>query len=85
MGIILGLASLGTIFLFVILSIGFTNEDDDVFCVASVLGFIFLFAILVTALVTVKKPSAIDVYQGKTTLEITYKNDIPIDSVVVFK
>lgn len=30
-------------------------------------------------------PSAIDVYRGKTTLEITYKDSIPIDSVVVFK
>lgn len=30
-------------------------------------------------------PSAMDVYRGKTTLEITYKNGIPVDSVVVFK
>ena len=30
-------------------------------------------------------PKAIDVYRGKTTLEITYKDSIPVDSVVVFK
>ena len=30
-------------------------------------------------------PTAIDVYRGKTTLEITYKDSIAIDSVVVFK
>ena len=30
-------------------------------------------------------PSAMDVYRGKTTLEITYKDGIPVDSVVVFK
>lgn len=30
-------------------------------------------------------PTAMDVYQNKTTLEITYKDSIPIDSVVVFK
>ena len=30
-------------------------------------------------------PQAIDVYRGKTTLEITYKDSIPIDTVVVFK
>ncbi len=30
-------------------------------------------------------PTALDVYQGKTTLEITYKDSIPVDSVVVFK
>ncbi len=31
------------------------------------------------------KPSAMDVYQGKTTLEITYIDSVAIDSVVVFK
>ena len=31
------------------------------------------------------KPTAMDVYRGKTTLEITYKEGVPIDSVVVFK
>jgi K+ transporter len=30
-------------------------------------------------------PPAIDVYRGKTTLQITYKDSIPIDSVVVYK
>lgn len=29
--------------------------------------------------------SAIDVYRGKTTLEITYRNGVVVDSVVVFK
>jgi hypothetical protein len=32
-----------------------------------------------------KKPTALDVYQGKTTLEITYRDSIPVDSVVVWK
>lgn len=31
------------------------------------------------------EPSAIDVYRGKTTLEITYRDGIPVDTVVVFK
>lgn len=30
-------------------------------------------------------PMAMDVYQGKTTLEITYKDSVQIDSIVVFK
>ena len=30
-------------------------------------------------------PTAMDVYQGKTTLEITYRDSISVDSVVVFK
>lgn len=31
------------------------------------------------------RPKAIDVYRDKTTLEITYKNNVPIDTVVVWK
>ena len=30
-------------------------------------------------------PTSMDVYQGKTTLEVTYRNGVPVDSVVVFK
>lgn len=30
-------------------------------------------------------PTSLDVYEGKTTLEITYRDSIPVDSVVVFK
>lgn len=30
-------------------------------------------------------PKAIDVYQGKTTLEISYRDSVAVDSVVVFK
>ena len=32
-----------------------------------------------------KVPTALDVYKGKTTLEITYRDSVAIDSVVVFK
>ena len=30
-------------------------------------------------------PKAIDVYRGKTTLEITYRDSVAVDSVVVYK
>jgi hypothetical protein len=32
-----------------------------------------------------EKPTALDVYRGKTTLQITYKDSVAIDSVVVWK
>ena len=32
-----------------------------------------------------EQPKAMDVYKGRTTLEITYKDGVPVDSVVVFK
>lgn len=31
------------------------------------------------------KPRAIDVYRGKTTLQITYQDTIPTDTVVIWK
>lgn len=31
------------------------------------------------------EPTALDAHQGKTILEITYRDSIPVDSVVVFK
>ena len=30
-------------------------------------------------------PEAIDVYRGNTTLEITYRDSVAVDSVVVYK
>ena len=55
----------------------------------------FLFGVLVGAILTaivsgimysINSPvEPLDVYRGKTTLEITYKGSIPVDSVVVFK
>lgn len=30
-------------------------------------------------------PTAIDVYRGKTTLEITYRDSVAVDSIVVWK
>ena len=30
-------------------------------------------------------PTVLDVYRGKTTLEITYRDSVAIDSVVVYK
>ena len=44
-----------------------------------------LIAIFSFLIVESSQIKPIDVYQGKTTLEITYKDGIPIDSVVVFK
>lgn len=43
----------------------------------------------ITSLIAIEEknntPTALDVYQGNTTLEITYRDSIPVDSVVVFK
>ena len=33
----------------------------------------------------VTTPTALDVYRGKTTLEITYRDSVAVDSIVVYK
>lgn len=47
-------------------------------------GILFIVTIC-TAISTDKSPQAIDVYRGKTSLEITSINNIPVDSTVVWK
>ena len=47
--------------------------------------FAYSFIVLLLSLYCVCKPRAIDVYKGKTTLEITYKDRVPIDTTVVWK
>lgn len=47
--------------------------------------FVYSFLVFLLLLSYVCKPKAIDVYRGKTTLEITYKDRVPIDSTVVWK
>ena len=43
--------------------------------------------VILMACVTKKSstPTALDVYRGKTTLEITYRDSVAIDSTVVYK
>ena len=58
-------------------------------------GYLIAFAIGVLAMILLAiaeggltpkwVPTAMDVYQGKTTLKITYENGVATDSVVVYK
>lgn len=60
-------------------------EDTDftrtILCIFTGCSMIAMFLIIAYLC----KPKAIDVYRDKTTLEITYKNNVPIDTVVVWK
>lgn len=46
--------------------------------------FLYPFLVFFLSISYINKPKAIDVYRGKTTLEITYKDRVPIDSTVVW-
>ena len=52
------------------------------------LGYLFVLwicIILITNQIRRKEPQAMDVYQGKTTLEYTIVDSVKIDSCVVWK
>ena len=69
-----------------IIFVNIMKDNCEVDC-RSILGLVLIFTTIVSILllIYVEKPRAIHVYQGLTTLEITYKDGTPIDSVVVWK
>ena len=70
--------------LFLIIVVNLENEELSakfLIC-ASVLYPVLVLFLLISYM---GKPQAIDVYKGKTTLEITYRDKVPIDSTVVWK
>ena len=74
----------------IILGEHISNRCDGSFYVGIFMGIVItiLFVMeicLVHEIIEKPKPSALDVYQNKTTLEITYKDGVPVDSVVVWK
>lgn len=61
------------------------NKDNRVFSAFLLTTSAIIFSALFTTYENKDIPTAMDVYQDKTTLEITYRDTIPVDSVVVFK
>ena len=53
------------------------------FLTCASISYPFLVLFLLISYIT--KPKVIDVYKGKTIIEITYKDKVPIDSTVVWK
>ena len=66
--------------------IAFDDEyDSRRFGIAiSLCIFIVVIFILVQIIIQEQTPTAMDVYQDKTTLEITYRDGVPVDSTVVW-
>lgn len=63
---------------------GYVEADDSTWGgIASFISFILFVVGVIT--IHLGKPTAMDVYKDKTTLQITYKNNVPIDSTVVYK
>ena len=74
--------------LLLVLSFVWNMSSKDIDRSISCFFTIMISSVLTGALIdynSKNNPTALDVYQGKTTLEITYKDNIPVDSVVVLK
>ena len=77
--------------LLVMVFIGITSSECSNAISSTAYGVVILVVSIITfisavfATIELQSPTAIDVYRGNTTLEITYKNGVAIDSTVVFK
>ena len=82
-GLVLAIALL----IFGIALIAYACNLDDGIAISSLIGTIMCIAGIIILALSIQedKPSAIDVYNGKTRLQITYQDTIPIDTVVVWK
>ena len=68
-----------------LISVLIMSEQTDVL---TMLGSVFSVLLIIggtSCIYDYKHPSAIDVYRGKTTLQVTYKGNIPTDTIVVYK
>lgn len=75
------------VFLFVLICV-FSKDDECAFPCATLGALIIVFIISGTFILdNYYNPSIepIDVYRGRTTLEITYRDSVAVDSVVVWK
>ena len=64
-------------------------SENDKYCRFISISLLMIAVIILDSLVLSYKnrntPTAMDVYQGKTILEITYRDKVPIDTIIVFK
>lgn len=52
-----------------------------------ILGFLMggILGCIILSIITSKHPTALDVYRGNTTLRVTVENNIPVDTIVIFR
>ena len=77
---------LGILFVIFTICLGIAiihESDEKIGVIISYIGFIIGLLLIIGYINS--RPKAIDVYKGNTTLEITYKDGVPVDSTVVWK
>lgn len=81
---------IGLIILFLSIQCIQWNDEGEtygfgIYCGWSLAALVALEIICITESIYEPQPKAMDVYQGKTTLEYTIRDGVKIDSVVVWK
>ena len=82
---------IGVLILASIILCTYINERCDesfvagVFIGATIIMLMIIEICLIEIITEKPTPSAIDVYQGKTTIEYTIRDGVKVDSIVVFK
>lgn len=79
---------LGLIFIIMgsaLIAVLIMSKQTDGLTILGSVSSVFLIIGGVSCIHICKYPSAIDVYRGKTTLQVTYKNNVPIDTIVIYK
>lgn len=71
-------------FVFVLSLFIFVIFAYDISAPSLITTLLLTLGIIVSLIIHSKTPQAIDVYRGNTTLKITYKDGVAIDSTVVF-
>ena len=74
----------------IILSFHISNNSTEDFDIGDIIGYFMTILMVIeiyflSNIIGKPTPSAIDVYQGKTTIEYTIRDGVKVDSVVVFK
>ena len=64
---------------------GGSSFDAGVVIGVVIMTLVIIEICLISNIIEKQKPSALDVYQGKTTIEYTIRDGVKVDSVVVFK
>ena len=79
---------LGLIFIIIgsaLLVVLIMSEQTNKLTILGSVTSVFLIIVGAGCIYDCKHPSAIDVYRDKTTLQVTYKDNIPTDTIVVYK
>ena len=82
---------MGIFFIFLLITATYLSNKkesdfDDGVTMGIILSILFVIeVILICDILGKSRPTAMDVYQGKTTLEYTIRDSVKVDSIVIFK